>query len=125
MKMLRWLAAALVTGVALAQTDGPGKGATAGKSDLETLLAEAFKNNPDLRAAEAKVVAAQGELDRTRRTLIQAVAKAAAELRAAQAMELESSRRYQRDLQLSEKTKAVSRDEVLISKTTWMKYKAD
>src|SRR4051794_25799334 len=115
MKTMRtWLAVLCLTGVTLAQTAAPDREKPAGKkSELETMLEEAFKNNPDIRVAEAKLAEAQAELARVRIGIVQKVAKAAADLRAAQAMEEESKRRYLRDQELQKKSKgAVSTEEV-------------
>jgi hypothetical protein len=55
------------------------------QANLEQLLAEALKNNPDLRVAQAKVRTAEAERDQLRLKLVQEVTVAHAELERARA----------------------------------------
>lgn len=95
------------------------------KSDLETLLDDAFKHNPDLKVAEAKLIEAQAELSRARLALAHKVLVAHAEMSAAQKMYDEATRRWERDKTLLAKSPgAISRDDLEISQTTTFRYKA-
>ncbi len=55
------------------EASGAKQKAPAAKSKLEEMLAEALKNNPDIRVAAAKVAEAEAELNRTRLQVTQKV----------------------------------------------------
>jgi hypothetical protein len=80
-KVVRLLALALVlsgTSLGLAQRPSQGGGSQSPppkeeKTQLEAMLAEALKNNPDIRVATASLAAADAELNRTRLQVAQKV----------------------------------------------------
>jgi hypothetical protein len=74
---------------------------------LDALMAEALKNNPDIRVAEAKVRDAQAEFNRTRTKVVSDVTYLHAEIQAAQAMVDYAQRNLDRVSQLR-KSNAVS-----------------
>ncbi len=65
----------VLTGVSLGlgQPQAPKDSAKPAKSKLEEMLAEALKNNPDIRVAVAKAAEAEAELNRTRLQVTQKV----------------------------------------------------
>jgi hypothetical protein len=73
------------------------------KAGLEQLIAEALKNNPDIRVGESKVRDAEMELQRTRMKVLSEVTVVHAEMQAAQATVEEASKRYERAKQLAAK----------------------
>src|SRR5262245_55933437 len=135
------LAAALAVlvacgGLAFAQKPGSPddkpKAADTGKADkpaagsLEEMLAQALRNNPDIRVAEAKVREAEAELNRTRLQVTQRVVTFRQDLESLRATVREAQARLDRLTQLEQKGRGVvAREEVRSAELTLMKYKAE
>jgi hypothetical protein len=91
---------------------------------LDELLAEALKNNADVRVAETKVREAEAELYRARMNLLGRIIMQRAEIGAAQAAADEATSRYQRDAALAQ-NRGISPGELSASRAAMMKVKAD
>jgi Protein of unknown function (DUF1549) len=91
---------------------------------LDVLIAEALKNNPDIRVAESKVREVEAELNRTRMKVASDVAFLQAEIQAAKAMMEESLKRYQIASQLHNQ-KAIAREEFGVAELAFNKAKAE
>jgi hypothetical protein len=91
---------------------------------LDELLAEALKNNADIRVAETKVREAEAELYRARMNLLGRIIMQRAEIAAAQAAAEEATSRFQRDADLA-KNRGISPGELSASRAAMMKGKAD
>ncbi len=94
------------------------------KATLEDLLAEALKNNPDLRVANAKVQEAEAELNRTRLTVLQKVATFYASRKAAQAKVAEAEQRFARMKALLASS-AISQEEYRLAEQSLRTAKAE
>lgn len=91
---------------------------------LEKLIAEALKNNPDIRVAESKVRDAHAELDRVRMRVAAEVALLNAEIETARALADHARQVHERVDQLYRK-KVISREEFEASMLTLLKAKAE
>src|SRR5437879_1415136 len=70
------------------------------QAGLDELLAQALKNNPDIRVAESKVREAEAELYRARVNTLNRVVMLRNEVQSAKAAAQEATARYERELQL-------------------------
>lgn len=86
------------------------KDATKPGAPLDQLIAEALKQNPDIRVAESKVRETEAELNRTRMKVVSEVTFLHAEIQAAQAMVDYATKQHERMIQL--KKAATISDEV-------------
>jgi hypothetical protein len=68
------------------EKDAPKEKAPAGQSQLEQMLAQALKNNPDIRVASAKATMAEAELNRARLQVTQEVVRLHAAVNSQQAL---------------------------------------
>src|SRR5262249_38044003 len=84
---------------------------------LEKYIAEALKNNPEIRVAEAKVRETEAELARTRMKVTSDITTLSAEIQAAQAGVQEAEVRYERAKALA-KRNALSQEELDYAKHT-------
>lgn len=91
---------------------------------LEELLARALKDNPDIRAAEAKVRESEAELNRTRLAAMQKLTEAYHNLAARKATANEANLRYKRASALLQ-SKAIGVEEYGLAKLTLSKAEAD
>ena len=98
---------------------------TLGKTvSLEQLIAEALKNNPDIRVAEAKVREGEADLARTRMRVVSELTLLQAEIDAATSGELEGRERWTRALQLyNKKPPAIAAEELSVAKLTYDRLK--
>jgi hypothetical protein len=102
------------------------KAEKSGPQSLDDLLAEALKNNPDIRVAEANLLAAQAELNRTRLKVTHRIVALRAEMAGAKAL----VEVYERELQRLHSLRAkrldlVSDSELQIAKQQMIKFKAE
>jgi multidrug resistance efflux pump len=96
-----------------------------GKQDGGTpVIAEALKNNPDIRTAEVKVREMEAELSRTRMKVVSELSLLHAEIQAAQAGVDEAKSRYERGIILHQKG-AISAEDLGIVKQTLQKVTAE
>jgi hypothetical protein len=96
-----------------------------GKQDGSTpVIAEALKNNPDIRVAEAKVREAEAELNRTRMKVVSELSLIHAEIQAAQAEVDEAKHRYDRAIILHQRG-ALANEELGGAKLTLQKVTAE
>ena len=93
-------------------------------SKLEQLIAEALKNNPDIRVAETKLRLAEAEAARTRLKLISEITSLHADIDAAQASADEGKIRHDRAVQLYN-NKSISAEQLDAALVTYVKLKAD
>jgi hypothetical protein len=93
------------------------------KTALEQLIAEALKNNPDIRVGESKVRDAEAELQRTRMKVLSEITVLHTETQAAQAAVEEAARRYERAKKLFGQ-KALSTEILDEAEHTFLKCKA-
>lgn len=91
---------------------------------LEQLIAEALKNNPDIRVAEAKLRVAEAEAERARIKLIAELTTLHADIEGAQASAEEAKKKYQR-LELLYSRSAVAREDVDAALSSYVKRKAE
>jgi hypothetical protein len=101
-----------------------GKKEPAKPAALEQLIAEALKNNPDIRVAEAKSREAAAELDRVRLKVASHVAILHADIKAAEASLAEGKSRYDRAMLLY-KQNAIAVEEVESAKLTMLKLESE
>ena len=94
------------------------------EAKLGELLEEALKNNPDVRAADAKVREAEADLHRIRIRVLNRVVSLQAEIAAARAATDEAKTRYERAKRLYE-TKVVALEELSSAEVTLQKFKAE
>lgn len=121
------ISALLICGFALtsaAQEAGQKKKKGAGSKEtklsavsLDELLAQALKENPDIRVSDAKVREAEAELNRTRLAVMQKVTKAYHELAGRKAILAEAKARLDRANALY-KTAAIGQDELSLARLT-------
>jgi hypothetical protein len=113
-------------GLARGQTSaGPKEGKPApAKSGLEEALAEALKNNPDLRAAAAKVALAEAELHRLRLQVVQKVVNAHRAVEVAKSAVKSAQADYDRARTLQGRG-AISREEFGSAEQAMLKAKAN
>jgi hypothetical protein len=100
------------------------KGKDEEKTSLEDLLAEALKNNPDIRVADAKVQEAEAELNRTRLAVMHKVVTFYASRKAAQAKVAEAERRLARLRQLRANS-AISQEDFQLAEQALLTAKAE
>jgi hypothetical protein len=81
------------------------------QESLETLLAQALKNNPDIRVAESKLHEAEAELYRARISVLNRIVRSQQELKGARAEVENATRMYERILDIASKG-AISEAEV-------------
>ncbi len=93
------------------EEEGPRAKAPAAKSKLEEMLAQALKDNPDIRVATAKLGEAEAQLNRVRLQVMQKVVTLYHTIEMARTDVATAERALARMKQLS-KTRAVSHDEV-------------
>jgi hypothetical protein len=94
------------------------------RTALQDLLAQALKNNADIRVAEAKVREAEAELYRTRMAILNKIAMLQQQIRSRKAEVDEATSRYEREKILFNKGGS-SAAEVSAAAAAVMKYKAD
>jgi hypothetical protein len=109
----------------------PGKPASPEKGSLEDMLAQALKDHPDIRVAEAKLRAveaevrlAEAELARTRLQVMQKLAAHRAALQSAIATRDEAHQRFLTMQQLHKKG-ATSLEDLRAAELTWVKYRSE
>jgi Protein of unknown function (DUF1549) len=103
----------------------PDKKEQAKKTDtLEQLIAEALKNNPDIRVAETKVFAADAEAARTRLKLVSEITSLHADIEAAQAGVNEGKERLNRAKELY-RQKVISKEDLAAAELTYVKQRAE
>lgn len=91
---------------------------------LDQLIAEALKNNPDLRVVEAKLRLDELEAARARMKLSAEITQLHADIEAAQAAAKEGKARYDRAKSLHEKG-AISAEDLAGALLTWTKLKTE
>ncbi len=91
---------------------------------LQELLAQALKNNPDVRVAESKVREAEAELYRARVNVLNRVVMQRNEIAAAKFMADEATARYEREVKLSQRGAVAERD-IRAARAAMMKFRAD
>jgi hypothetical protein len=121
----------LAVGPALAQTEEIQKQiekkleqARKEQAGLEELMAQALKNNGDIRVAEAKMREAEAELYRARVNVLNRVVMLHHDGRAAKAAADEATARFERDKELM-KTGSIPLAEMSAARAAMMKFKAD
>ena len=93
-------------------------------ASLEQHIAEALRNNPDIRVAEAKVRETEAEVSRTRMKVTSDITTLSAEIQVGQAGVREAEVRYERAIALA-KRNALSQEEVETVKQAAEKKKAE
>jgi hypothetical protein len=104
---------------------GAGKKDTPKKADpLEQLIAEALKNNPDIRVADARLRAAEAEASRARMKLISELTALHADIEAAEAGVKEGEARYERAKKLYDQ-KVIPAEDLGTALLTFVKLKTE
>jgi hypothetical protein len=94
------------------------------QASLEDLMAQALKNNADIRIAEAKLREAEAQLYRARVTVLNGIVMLTHEIGSAKAAAKEANSRYVRDKELFSRG-GLSAAELSASEAAMEKYKAD
>src|SRR5262245_20759456 len=126
-----WSALLAFAGPAWAQTDEIQKqidkklqGLRKEQAALDELLAQALKNNPDIRVAEAKMREADAELYRARVNILNRVVIQLGDIRSARAAANEATARYEREVQLSQRG-AISEADLRAARAAMLKFQGD
>jgi hypothetical protein len=99
------------------------KAAAAEQASLETLIAEALKNNPDIRVAEAKLHEAEAELQRMRLKIASDIACVHAEIQAAK-VALEQATAHFARLKTLLVAKGISHEDYIEAQQSVLKQKS-
>ncbi|MFO0965842.1 MAG: hypothetical protein U0793_09705 [Gemmataceae bacterium] len=94
------------------------------RKELDELLQQALKLNPDIRLAEAKLREAEAQFNKTRLEVLQKVVTAQQQIRIAEAALQEATRRLDR-VRALHTSKAVSAEEVDTALAVVQRYKAE
>lgn len=94
------------------------------QAGLDELFAQALKNNPDIRVAEAKLREAEAELYRVRVNVLNRIVMLRQEIRGARASAEEAQSRYQREKDLAARGGS-SAPELSAARAAAEKFKAD
>src|ERR1044072_3331470 len=97
---------------------------TAQAGSLESLIAEALKNNPDVRVAESRIKESEAMLNRGRMQVVVELSTLYAEIQVAEAMVAEAKARHEAAKRLVD-VKAMSAEEDGAGQLTLGKVKAD
>ena len=93
---------------------------------FEDLFAQALKNNPEIRVAEAKLREAEAVLYSARVTALNRIVALKNEVESSQAAANEAASRYERDKSLaSRQPPAIAPAELSASRAAMLKFKAD